>query len=243
LHQAIKAHRVILALTLGFISLWTAATLAQTIYFDDTSADLIKLGNASFSEIGLRKTNGAIVHIIDKTTGQNLTLGSRYEQLWGAVFPGAAVNYVGGASYNPSGPNKFSYSWSEVNKILTLDYTPDPAATQKVSVAVTITASAVTHFDLQIHVQNSWGHTLDRVIFPSDWVFLEADIEEALLPLLPGVILESTFFSQSRSYTTRYPGYPGVFADYVSLQLRGGHLALYALHSITLEKISSRPAG
>ncbi len=221
---------IIRLLALGFISVFSATVPAQTIYFDDASPNLMKLGNASFYEIGLRKTNGAIVHIIDKTTGQNLTLGSRYQQFWGAVFPDATVNYIGGASYNPSGPNKFSYNWSETKKILTLDYTPDPAATQKATVAVTITASAAAYFDLRLHIRNNWGHTLDRVIFPSDLVFREAEIVEALLPLLPGVMLESSFFSQHRSYTTRYPGYPGVFADYVSLTLHGGHFALYALY-------------
>jgi len=223
-------HGVKFLLTLGFISLLNANAIAQLIYFDDASSELIKVGNASFYEVGLRKTNGSIIYIIDKTTGQNLTLGSRYEQLWGAVFPGSTVDYVGGASYNPSGPNKFSYSWSEADKILTLEYTPDSTAAKRVTVAVTIAASAETYFNLRMRIQNSWGDILDRVIFPSDLVFREAEIEEALLPLLPGVILESTFFSQSRSYTTRYPGYPGVFADYVSLKLSGGQLALYSLY-------------
>ncbi len=223
-------HGAILLLTLGFISLLNATAMAQLIYFDDASSELIKVGNTSFYEVGLRKTNGSIIYIIDKTTGQNLTLGSRYEQLWGAVFPGSAVNYIGGASYNPSGPNKFSYSWSEADKILTLEYTPDPAAAKKVTVAVTIAASAETYFDLQMRIQNSWGDILDRVIFPSDLVFREAEIAEALLSLLPGVMLESTFFAQNRSYTTRYPGYPGVFAVYVSLKLSGGQLALYSLY-------------
>ncbi|MDZ7292490.1 MAG: T9SS type A sorting domain-containing protein [candidate division KSB1 bacterium] len=220
-----------LRLTLGFIALLNATATTQTIYFDDTSPNSIRLGNASFYEIGLRKTNGSIIYLTDKTTGQKITLGSRYEQLWGAVFsvPGGE-SYVGGANYNPSGPNKFSYTWSEANKILTLNYQPNLTAAKQLTVEATIIASAETYFDLQMQVQNNWGNTLDRVLFPSDLVFQESEIEEALLPLLPGVILEQPFFAQHRTYTTRYPGYPGVFSDYVSLKLHGGYLALYLLY-------------
>jgi hypothetical protein len=227
-------YRVIIFWALFLLSLHelggTGIATAQPIYFDDSSSDLVKVGNASFYEAGLRKTNGAISYIIDKTTGQKITLGSRYEQLWGAVFPGSLVNYVGGASYSPAGPNNFNYNWSESQKILTLNYKPDSTAAQRLTVAITLTASANSYFDLQMRVQNNWGGTLERVLFPSDLAFREADVEEALLPILPGVILDLSFFAQSRTYTTRYPGSPGVFADYVSLKLRGGQLALYSLY-------------
>jgi len=221
---------VILELVSLYKLLLLNVALAQFIYFDDSASEIMKLGNASFYEISFHKTNGSISNITDKTTGQNITLGSRYEQLWGAVFPNASVNYVGGASYHASSANKFSYHWSEAKKILTLNYQPDPTSASKLTVAVTITASAQSYFDLQLNVQNSWGDTLERVLFPSDLVFREADIEEALLPILPGVILESSFFTQCRSYSTRYPGYPGVFADYVSLKLKSGRFALYTLY-------------
>ncbi len=217
-----RALIVVLALTLS------APAVAQSIYFDDSAHDTMKLGNASAYEIGLRKTNGSIAYLIDKTSGQNLTHGSRYEQLWGAVFPNSPVNYVGGASYHSSGANKFAYQWNDIDKILSLHYTPDSSALQRVTVVITITASPEACLDLQLHLKNEWGYTLDYVLFPSDLVFKEAEMESALLPILPGIVLESSFFAQGRSYGARYPG-GGVFADYVFTQQRNGTLALYSL--------------
>ncbi len=204
--------------------------MAQTIYFDDSSPNVMKLGNTSFYEIGLRMSNGSIAYLIDKSSGQSLTHGSRYEQLWGAVFPSAPVNYIGGASYHSTAKNKFSYQWNETAETLTLFYTPDSSTPQRVTAEVMITASPEAYFDLRLHLKNEWGYTLDYALFPSDLVFKEAEVETALLPILPGIVLESSFFSQGRSYGARYPG-GGVFADYVFIQHRNGALALYSLYN------------
>lgn len=203
--------------------------MAQPIYFDDSAHDTMKLGNTFAYEIGLRKTNGSIAYLLDKTSGQSLTFGSRYEQLWGAVFPNAPVNYIGGASYHSTGANKFAYQWKDLDKLLTLSYKPDSSAQQRVTVEVKITASPEAYFDLQLYLQNEWGATLDFVLFPSDLVFKEAEVETALLPIMPGIMLEPSFFTQGRSYGARYPG-SGVFADYIFMQLRNGALALYSLY-------------
>ncbi len=93
-----------------------------------------------------------------------------------------------------------------------------------------MTASEEPWFDMRLELQNSWGYVLDHVLFPCDMVFVEADIEEALLPILPGVVLEPEFFQQDRSYTASYPGYPGFFADYVSLSSTTGQIAIYTLY-------------
>jgi hypothetical protein len=77
---------------------------AGTIYFNDSAADVMVLGNSAYYEIGLRKSNGAIAYIKDKSTGQNVTPGSRYECLWGTVFPKGTPDYVGGRIC-PTRPN------------------------------------------------------------------------------------------------------------------------------------------
>jgi hypothetical protein len=210
--------------------LWANLTHAQTIYFDDSDPGIMVLGNGTYYEIGFRKSNGAIAYITDKSTGQHVTSGSRYECLWGAVFPDGTPDYVGGCSYSATWPNRFGYTWSASTRTLTLNYTPDPAASQQVTAQVLVTASESPWFDMHLQLQNHWGHVLDYVLFPSDLVFLEADIEEALLPILPGIVLEPAFFSQNRSYTATYPGYPGVFADYVSLSSAKGQIAIYSLY-------------
>jgi hypothetical protein len=188
------------------------------------------LGNGTYYEIAFRKSNGAIAYITDKSTGQHITLGSRYECLWGAVFPNGAPDYVGGCSFNAAWPNTFSYAWSSATHTLTLDYTPDPMSSQQVTAQVVVTASEGPWFDMRLELRNDWGHVLDYILFPSDMVFVEADIEEALLPILPGVVFEPEFFQQDRSYTAKYPGYPGFFADYVSLSSGKGQIAIYSLY-------------
>ncbi len=109
--------RFVLAVTLVFsvatmVSPHAALAAPATIYFDDSAPDIMRLGNSLHYEIGLRKSNGAIAYIVDKTTGQQVTLGSRYECLWGAVFPSGTPTYVGvlharsdglSASHGPSG--------------------------------------------------------------------------------------------------------------------------------------------
>lgn len=209
---------------------WIAPATSQDIYFDDSPADLIILGNSMYYEIGFRKSNGGIVYITDKSTGQYVSMGSRYECLWGAVFPAGTPDYVGGCNYHAAGTSTFSYSWSPDTETLTLNYTPDPSSTQQVTAEVLVTASTAPWFDMRLELQNEWGYVLDYTLFPSDLVFVEDDIEEALLPILPGVVFEPSFFEQDRSYTAKYPGYPGLFADYFSLTSSQGHFALYSLY-------------
>lgn len=208
----------------------TSALHAQTIYFNDSDPNVMILGNNAYYEIGFRKSNGSIAYIIDKSRGQRVTEGSRYECLWGAVFPYGTPDYVGGCNYNASSSNRFSYSWSAAANTLTLNYTPDPAASQKVTAQVVVIASEGPWFDMRLQVQNNWGHVLNYILFPSDLVFIEADIKEALLPILPGVVLEPVFFAQNRTYTANYPGYPGLFADFVSLSSIKGQIAIYSLY-------------
>ena len=207
-----------------------AVTATETIYFDDSAPDLMRLGNSTHYEIGLRKSNGSIAYITDKSTGQQVTMGSRYECLWGAVFPTATPTYVGGCSYNAAWPNHFSYTWLAASNKLVLTYTTDPASTQRVTAWAEVVASEGSSFDMALHLQNDWGYALDYALFPSDTVFAESDIREALLPILPGVVLEPAFFSQNRSYTAKYPGYPGTFADYVSLTSAKGRISIYTLY-------------
>lgn len=198
---------------------------AQSIYFDDSDANIMVLGNAYY-EIGFRKSNGAIAYITDKATGQHVTEGSRYECLWGAYRDG--VGYIGGCSYNATWPNRFNYSWSATTNSLSLNYTPDPETTRQATAQVIVTASTSHWFDMRLQLQSNWGDVLDYVLFPSDVVFREADIQEALVPFLPGVVFEPAFFGQNRSYIAKYPG--DLFADYVALSSVKGQIAIYSLY-------------
>jgi hypothetical protein len=205
-----------------------AASPEGGIYFDDSHPELIKLGNTLYYEIGLRKSNGSIAYITDKAAGGSVTLGSRYECLWGSVFEAEGL-FVGGCGFAAAGPDRFAYAWSAAAQTLTLTYTPQPGGSRRVAAQVTIRPSAGRHLDMQARLQNGRQHTMDWVLFPCDPVFAEAELRGALLPILPGVMLTPQFFAEDRTYATRYPGYPGVFADFVWLEAEHGRLALYTL--------------
>lgn len=216
-------------ITLVALLFWGAPVNAQEIRFDDSDPAIMTLGNGVDYEVGFRKSNGSIAYIVDGSTDEYISLGSRYECLWGAVIPHGDPDFVGGCHFNAAEPNQFTYHWSQATSTLVLDYTPDPNASSQVMAQIVVRASNEPWFDMHLEVDNNWGQRLDYVLFPSDLVFSETEIEEALLPILPGVILEAAFFKQDRSYTARYPGYPGLFADYVSISSSKGRMAIYSL--------------
>lgn len=220
-----------IALVLGTTAPAAADISPQNgVYFDDSHPEFLKLGNALHYELGLRKSNGSIAYLTDKTGGGNVTLGSRYECLWGAVFVDEGA-FVGGCGFDAAGADRFSYSWSAATQTLTLTYTPQPGGSQRVAAQVTLKPSAGRHLDLRVRLDNGRGFTMDQVLFPCDPVFAEAELHAALLPFLPGVMLTPQFFAENRTFGTRYPGYGGTFADLIWLEGDGGRLALYTLQA------------
>jgi hypothetical protein len=219
---------LLLFIAAPIVPIRAVAPTADTIYFDDLRPDLLALGN-SFYEVRFRKSNGSIITIMDKRNAGNVTLGSRWECLWGASFEGDSPDYVGGCHYSAAGPARFSYAWQPATHTLSLFFDPDPAAPRRVRAQVQVRASDQPWLDMRLSVLNQWGLVLDRALFPSDLVFSESAIKEAILPILPGVSLDPSFFEQDRTYVVKYPGWPGVFADLVYVRTTGGELAIYAL--------------
>ena len=80
---------------------------------------------------------------------------------------------------------------------------------------------------MQMTLESHVGYATDEVRFPADLSFTRANMQEALLPILPGIVLEDSFFKQAANYEINYPGYPGVFADFVALKLTSGQFAMY----------------
>lgn len=205
----------------------TSAVARSDIYFNDSDPNLMRLGNAHL-ELVLGKTNGAIKQFIDKAAGASLTLGSRNDCLWGAVFSEASRDYVGGCSYARSAPRHFSYAWNPANALLTLNYTWEPGADQRVDAIVIITASESSYLDMQLTVSNDWEAVMEHVLFPSDLVFVDDVVQAGYGPfLIPGVLLKPGFFTSNRSYVPTYPS-DAAFADYLALDVNGGHLAFFA---------------
>lgn len=200
----------------------------SSIYFDASHPDLLKLGNAYY-ELGLNKSNGGIAYITDKTSLGQTTLGSHNGCLWGAV-DSTETFWIGGCSYHKDDPGRhFSYLWSAISQTLSLSYTTDPGYVQRLNATVSIQPSEERWLDLRLQLDNQYEKTFIYLQMPCELVFKETDIEQALLPMLPGVILKSSFFTDQRSFTSNYPGYPGTFADLLHITTTGGKLSLYSL--------------
>lgn len=244
---------LVLLLVIGLTAAAPGCTAgADSVYFDDSGPEFMRLGNSLY-EVALRKDNGGIAYITDKATGQHVSEGSLNRCLWvtlvtaeadydgSCAYPATTyddANRVESCNYWREGANRFSYTWIAAERRLTLRYTPDPAGRQKVTATVTITASEARWFDMQISLTNGKSVALDVVKFPADLLFVEDDLREVLLPVLPGVVLEAGFFDlaacppngdNDRCYEVDYPGPPAVFADYVSLDARQGQFAMYTI--------------
>lgn len=204
-----------------------ALVRADGIYFKDADSSTIVLGNNIF-EIGLRKSNGSIAYITDKATGKQVSRGSRNECLWNAIPTAGRPAIVGGCSYDSTKANRFTYAWAADQNTLTMNYTPDPGSTQNATAQVQLIASNEAWFDLRLRLQNNLGTPIDDIAFPADLVFPESEMKAALLPSMPGVVLEPGFFVQKRSFLGKYPqGWGGFFADYVWLSTSNGQIAIY----------------
>lgn len=212
-----------------------AANAQSPIYFDDTDPATLILGNDAY-EIGLAKTNGALTYILDKATGEHVSAGSRYGSLWGAVFADVAQpdDYVGGCLYEYDFPDRdFTWTWRPVDYRLTLRYLANPEHYPEVNVWVDITLSTTSWFEMRLFLENKSGHVVERVLFPSDLMFRKAELRELLLPIMPGVVLKPGIFDvrEDHSYVVRYPGWPGVFADYQALTATTGRFAMVTVHT------------
>ncbi|MEA3308300.1 MAG: DUF6259 domain-containing protein [Chloroflexota bacterium] len=211
------------------------AVVAQSqSYFDASDPNTLVLGN-DYYEIGVSKINGALTYILDKATGEHVSAGSRYGCLWGGVFEAASQpnDYVGGCSYERDYPDReFTWEWRPVDNRLALRYIANPEHYAEVNVWVDITLSTEQWFDMRLFLENKSGYIVERVLFPSDLLFRKADMQELLLPVMPGVVLEPGIFDvrENYSHTIRYPGWPGVFADYQALESAKGRFAMYTLH-------------
>ncbi|MCP3973482.1 MAG: hypothetical protein GY720_03200 [bacterium] len=144
--------RIALALT---VLCWVAPVHGQGIDFDETDPDLILLSNESFYELGIRKSNGSLDFITDKSTGQKVSLGSRGQCLWVADFTDPATgstDFVGGCHFSVG--DGFSYRWSQDDYTLTLSYAAGPATKEQVSAQVVLAATPEPWFDLRLELQN-----------------------------------------------------------------------------------------
>jgi hypothetical protein len=205
-----------------------ASADAQSVYFDDSGADVMVLGNDSYYEVAFSKTNGAIVGITDKATLTQVSPGSLDSSLW-AIESHDQWSYA--SEYSAAGPSVFSYTWAAAAQTLTLTYAADPISnSHPLTVVVVVSPSDGASLDMSIAVTNEDEREVGLISFPHRLALdLGAD-DAVLLPVgYPGMLLEADFFA-SGDGPEPYDNYNGLWhADWVGIHRDGADLSMYAL--------------
>lgn len=208
------------------------------IRFDARAHDRLVITTPAY-RLALSKRNGRILELVDRAKGA-LLRGSA-GCLWRAVSE-HGPSLVGGCAFTPGGARRFSYKWSQSSATLTLGY----RAPNLGSATVTVRARG-SFFDLRLAIRNR-GAVVTKVPFPEDLFGAVATVEAGYAPnVLPGVRLTSGFFSRLGNNLQIYPS-RWAFADYLALDVAGGHIALYSVNSgpiapLILGFLRQPPAG
>lgn len=183
-----------------------AATISYTL-----ANDLIKLSN-EYYEVALNATNGGIAYIQDKSTSKNIVEGDASSNLWSATLDKGSP--ILSSSYTELSP-----TWDVDKSTLTLTYTGT------INAQVTITTSDSPSLKFQASVTNKTGANISGFELPDSVKINETEINNALMPMMPGAELSSKFFTEGRTYNNEYPGV--MFADYLAVNSKLGKIALY----------------
>lgn len=178
-------------------------------------------------EIAFGAADGGIRYIRGATVGgerQTVSLGNRAGALWWAFADGSSGS---SSSWNGVDADDFSYAWKARARQLILRY-GGPLQTE-----ATFTFEADGRIRMQATMTNGTEQTLASVQFPYELKFDIGQVQDGLLPLLPGARLTEAFFQESNSYEAQYPG--TMFAAYSAVKTTGGPLALYDVHGRAVE--------
>ncbi len=212
----------------SLLLIFTNDVLAQQISLTD-SGDVLLIKNSAYYEISVLKSNGAIGHVIDVRSGEELLSGSLDENLWSISFEDETM--INSSEF----AGTFSYNWNEENKRLILNYEQENAVT----VSVTITPSLERYFDLQLSFTNYSHLAISSVDFPKTIKFEKSNILNGLFPDKPGVMLSSEYF-KNLDKTGRISGiHPPALADYLGLQTSNTTFAMYPLWGTQALQIST----
>jgi hypothetical protein len=184
----------------------------------------------------LGKSNGALVELVDRSNGARLVHGPQIGCQWGAVL-GPGESYLGGCLFGRRLLDRFSYVWDRRTATLTMRYQGNDTADRALDVVVTLKA-AVRWIDLSVAVANRRGPVVEGVYFPADLRGDAASVTSGYATnVLPGVRLGPGFFEREGESVFTYPS-RWAFADYLSVDTAGSHLALYALASPAVHPVA-----
>jgi len=166
-------------------------------------------------ELAISENNGSIVYVKDSSSSSDLLSGNRGGQLWSAVLEDSSV--IGSAD-----ATKMTYNWNRKTNSIELHYKG------KLDVDVSIGIAEAAKVVMNASVRNDTSQTIKSFRFPYELNVEASNINDALLPMLPGAVLQSAFFTDQNSFEDQYPGV--LFAPYISVQTKSGPFTLYDIH-------------
>lgn len=213
-------------LLLIFLLLFLAPITGAAPEKSFTTNDDLLLLNGRYYEIAFNKTDGGVAYILDKTTGEEIATGTKDSVLW-------AVSLTGGRQILSTDSN-FSYSWNQARQELTLIYKGNN--TDNIDVMVTVSGLHDCSLKMQAIIENYNDFAVESVSLPYTLEVVNEKVIDALLPMIPGVRLQTGFFAGQKSFTGLYPGV--MFADYLSLRSENGKIALYGRADGVLQPVN-----
>ena len=169
-------------------------------------------------EIAFERKTGGLIHILDLKHDKFLSRNQDSAQLWGATFTD------GKQILSPAYQGSFTYKWNSLFQSLTLHY--KGTAALPLDVTIEIRPRNEQCLQLQAKITNNSPVPIQTFQFPTGIKVATDEIRDALLPMIPGVRLQSAFFTDRKSFSGQYPGV--MFADYVALRTDHSCLALYS---------------
>lgn len=169
--------------------------------------------------------NGAILSVIDKTTGMTLSSGSQKGCLWG--FTDLNSQYAGGCEFSASAGTFKSATTPSGGLQMTFDGAQAPLSLGTIAVSVEPTVasggsgSSIDAIDMSLTIMappatSSPSRPFTQLLWPSELLFDGNRTSAVVLPLMPGLWLGQGAFGwpevASPTISIGYPG-RGVFAD------------------------------
>jgi hypothetical protein len=167
-------------------------------------------------EIAFDASAGGIVHLKDhdSAAADPMIIGNREGALWRAFLDSDA-------SHSALDADSFQYAWNDRDDALTLKYGG------RIQVEVSVRFASDSRIRMNAEVTNGTEEPLQSFRFPHELKAEAANVQDGLLPMLPGAKLKPSFFAESNSYEGQYPGI--MFAPFLALRTMHGQLSLYDL--------------
>lgn len=177
---------------------------------------LIVVGNGQY-EAAFHMDYGGIMYVKDTSSDMPISVGN--QTLWWAILGDDT-------SVQSTNVDAFSYEWDKQANNLKLLF--DGA----LGVEVNVRFGEDSRMYMNASLENRTGQTIKLFRFPFELKVEHSQVQDAILPMLPGAKLNQAFFQESNSFSDQYPGV--MFASYLSMRTKAGNLAMYDLSGDTI---------